>query len=59
MLTSLSSLVLTPNNCASKPGTNVFDPNTKSNEEASPPSNASPSTNPLKSITTVSPFSAA
>jgi len=56
--TSLDSPAFTPTNCSSKPG--MKDPVPNSNEwfSAFPPSKASPSTNPSKSITTVSPFSA-
>ena len=55
-LTSTSSPAFLPSNCSSYPGMNDPDPNSKSNPSAFPPSNATPSTNPSKSIFTISPF---
>ena len=45
-----------PINASSNPGIKVFEPNLRLWPLASPPSNGSPSTFPLKSITRVSPF---
>ena len=55
--TSFSSPVFKPSNCSSNPGINDPEPISRSYFSACPPSNASPSTEPEKSIFTVSPFS--
>ena len=55
---SFSSLMFIPTTWSSKPGIKELLPNTKSWFSAFPPSNATPSTKPSKSIVAVSPFSA-
>ena len=54
---SLSSSIFIPIIWSSNPGINVLLPISNSWPSAFPPSNATPSTNPSKSITAISPFS--
>ena len=52
--TSTSSPTLAPTSCSSNPGINVLEPSVRGYSVACPPSKGTPSTDPSKSIVTIS-----